>query len=97
MSTTPSSGSETQPHCAETFEIDFDAVRDAFDASGGVGTRAGVSLRSVAGAGAATLAPLVLGAAEASAKGGEFGIIEGRTASFIHPIIMVSTAINIIA
>lgn len=91
MAITPSSGSENQQQCAETFAIDFDAVRDAFDASGGVRPRADVSLRSVAGAGAAALVPLVMGAAEASAKGGEYGIIEGRTASFIHPIIMVST------
>lgn len=88
-----------QQQAAEVFEVDFDGVREAFDgssrsssiaASDGRGAGGGaLNLRSVAGAGAAALTPLVLGAAEASAKGGEFGIIEGRSASFFHPIVMV--------
>jgi hypothetical protein len=36
----------------------------------------------------ALLAPLVLGAGEAAAKGGEYGILEGRTFAFIHPTVM---------
>lgn len=78
----PSTETEHQP-AAAAFEVDFDVVRETFEGS------SALSFRSVAGAGAAALAPLVMGAAEASAKGGEFGIIEGRTASFFHPIVMV--------
>lgn len=85
--------SEAQQHQrgAETFDVDFDCVREAFGQRGGGIARAGAGVRLVAGASAAALAPLVLGAAEASAKGGEFGIVEGRTASFFHPIVMVSS------
>ncbi len=76
---------------AAPFAVDFEGVRETFeDGDGGGGVKGVPSVRSVAGAGMAALAPLVVGAAEASAKGGEFGIIEGRTASFFHPIIMVS-------
>lgn len=70
--------------------MDFEGVEKAFG-RGGAAATAGAGVRVAAGAGAAALAPLVLGAAEASAKGGEFGIIEGRTASFFHPIVMVRT------
>lgn len=97
MSVVGPSADNKQHQAAEVFEVDFDGVREAFDgsssriaASDGRGAGGGaVNVRSVAGAGAAALAPLMLGAAEASAKGGEFGIIEGRTASFFHPIVMV--------
>lgn len=77
---------------AAAFEVDFEGVREAFEesSSSSRGGSGALSVRSVAGVGAAALAPLVMGAAEASAKGGEFGIIEGRSASFFHPIIMVS-------
>ncbi|CAN0368004.1 unnamed protein product, partial [Laminaria digitata] len=89
MTVSPASASETQQQQrgAETFDVDFEGVQEAFG-RGGAAARAGAGVRLVAGAGAAALAPLVLGAAEASAKGGEFGIVEGRTASFLHPIIM---------
>ena len=40
------------------------------------------------GATAAALLPLVMGVSEASAKGGELGIWEGRTAALVHPVIM---------
>lgn len=70
------------PTLASPFAVDFESIRDAFDG--------GDPLR-IAGAGAAALAPLVMGVAEASAKGGEYGIVEGKTASFLHPVIMVST------
>lgn len=36
----------------------------------------------------ALLLPLVLNAGEAAAKGGEYGILEGRSFAFIHPIVM---------
>jgi hypothetical protein len=36
----------------------------------------------------ALLLPLVLNAGEAAAKGGEYGVLEGRTFAFIHPIVM---------
>lgn len=83
-----------QAAAADDFAVDFDGVRASFggsDSDGGKGGAAGgvLNARSLAGAGAAALAPLVLGVAEASAKGGEFGIIEGKTASFFHPIVMV--------
>eukprot|EP00752_Nemacystus_decipiens_P005700 g5158.t1 len=74
---------------ADAFEVDFEGVRDTFEDSFSSSSGGGaLSMRSIAGAGAAALAPLLMGAAEASAKGGEFGIIEGRTASFFHPIVM---------
>lgn len=85
---------ETKQQPAAAFEVDFEGVRDTFQDSGSSGGGA-LSMRSVAGAGAAALAPLVMGAAEASAKGGEFGIIEGKTASFFHPIIMVRVMVYI--
>ncbi|CAB1099446.1 unnamed protein product [Ectocarpus sp. CCAP 1310/34] len=96
MSVVGPSPDNKQQQAAEVFEVDFDSVREAFDGSSssstaidGRGARGGaLNFRSVAGAGAAALTPLVLGAAEASAKGGEFGIIEGKTASFFHPIVM---------
>lgn len=78
--------------------VDFDGVRETFATSScGSGMNEGATdrvdrarrVRSAVGAGAAALAPLLTCVAEASAKDGEFGIIEGRTASFIHPIIMV--------
>ena len=77
--------------------VDFDGVRESFDASRRTPddtepNRSGFGLGGAAGAGVAALLPLVMGAAEASAKGGQFGIIEGKTASFLHPIIMVSDA-----
>lgn len=78
------------------FALGFEDVREAFEADskgrGGDASlveRVGVAARSVAGVGAAALAPLVTGVAAASAKGGAYGIYEGKTASFIHPIIMV--------
>lgn len=74
---------------AASFAVDFEGVRETFE-DGDSSSKGVLSVRSVAGAGMAALAPLVVGAAEASAKGGEYGIIEGRTASFFHPIIMVS-------
>lgn len=96
MTVTPPSSPETQlqkSRAAETFSVDFDGIQQAFSSSqdGGVGDGGAFNgVRSMASVGAAALAPLVLGAAEASAKGGEFGIIEGKSASFFHPIIMVS-------
>ena len=81
---------EIKHHPAADFEVDFEGVRNTFqESSSSSGGGGALNMRSVAGAGAAALVPLVMGAAEASAKGGEFGIIEGRTASFFHPIIMV--------
>lgn len=87
----PPTETQHQHQPPATFEVDFDGVREAFEETSvtGGGSGGALSMRSVAGAGAAALAPLVMGAAEASAKGGEFGIIEGRSASFFHPIIMV--------
>lgn len=82
----PTEPKHTYNQPAAAFEVDFDGVRESFEDSS---SSASLGMRSVAGAGAAALAPLVMGAAEASAKGGEFGIIEGRTASFFHPIVMV--------
>lgn len=85
----PLSDTESHHHQpAASFEVDFEGVREAFEERGS-GSGGALSMRSVAGAGAAALVPLVMGAAEASAKGGEFGIIEGKTASFFHPIVMV--------
>lgn len=89
-SVNPSAEPKHQP--AASFDVDFEGVRATFEDGGSSG--GALSLRSIAGAGAAALAPLVMGAAEASAKGGEFGIIEGRSASFFHPIIMVRGQIN---
>jgi hypothetical protein len=37
---------------------------------------------------AAVLGPLLLGAGSAVAKGGEYGVLEGRTVAMIHPIVM---------
>ena len=37
---------------------------------------------------AAFLAPLFLAADDAAAKGGEWGVLEGRTFAFVHPIVM---------
>ncbi|CAM9555660.1 unnamed protein product [Ectocarpus sp. 13 AM-2016] len=101
MSVVGPSPDNKQQQAAEVFEVDFDGVREAFDGSGSSSSSSSIAaiddrgagggalnLRSVAGAGAAALTPLVLGAAEASAKGGEFGIIEGKSASFFHPIVM---------
>lgn len=92
---------------AAAFAVDFESVREAFDGGVVIGDElsflpvngkngGGLSARSVAGAGVAALAPLLMGAAEASAKGGEFGIIEGRSASFFHPIIMVRVRFSFI-
>jgi len=36
----------------------------------------------------AFLAPLVFGASDAMAKGGEYGVLEGRTFAFVHPTVM---------
>lgn len=47
----------------------------------------GVDFKHLAQA-AALLGPLVLGASDAMAKGGEYGVLEGRTFAFIHPIVM---------
>lgn len=38
--------------------------------------------------GAALLAPLVLFSNEAAAKGGEYGVLEGRSVALVHPIMM---------
>lgn len=46
-----------------------------------------LDLKSIA-QGVAFVAPLVLGASEAMAKGGEYGILEGRSFAFVHPIVM---------
>lgn len=96
MSATNPSGTQQEAAAAaaspvDTFTVDFDGVRASFDEDSSKNSGAGgvLNARSLAGAGAAALAPLVLGVAEASAKGGEFGIIEGKTASFFHPIVMV--------
>lgn len=84
---------------AQDFTIEFGMIRDTFEASAddsvdlteGSGRVAslGKAARSVIGIGAASLTPLVSGVASASAKGGEYGIFEGKTVSFVHPIIMV--------
>ncbi len=36
----------------------------------------------------ALLLPLLLNAGEAAAKGGEYGVLEGRTFAFVHPLTM---------
>lgn len=36
----------------------------------------------------ALMLPLLLNAGEAAAKGGEYGVLEGRTFAFVHPITM---------
>lgn len=41
--------------------------------------------------GAALLAPLVLFSNEAAAKGGEYGVLEGRSVALVHPIMMGTT------
>lgn len=91
-----SNGPETTV-AAESFAVDFDDVRGSFDVEEEEEEMKGfgmINMRSLAGAGAAALVPLVMGAAEASAKGGEFGIIEGKTASFFHPIVMVRSRLR---
>ena len=50
-------------------------------------TQDGFDIKSLAPM-AAFLGPLVLGANDAAAKGGEWGVLEGRTFAFIHPIVM---------
>lgn len=70
-----------QQRCAESFaSVDFEGVRESFDTT---------ATARMLGASMAAIVPLLSGVAEAGAKGGEFGIIEGKTASFLHPIIMV--------
>lgn len=81
-------------HDGEDFAVEFSDLRDSFKQQSGEGNNLGPfgldgHARRTMGAGAAALMPLFVGVATASAKGGAFGIIEGRTASFLHPIIMV--------
>ena len=44
--------------------------------------------RTATAAAIGALTPLLLGVGQASAKGGELGIWEGRSAALVHPIIM---------
>jgi hypothetical protein len=63
-------------HNTESFApLDFDALT------------ANIDMKSMTQA-LAVLAPLLLLPSDAMAKGGEWGILEGRTFAFVHPLIM---------
>ncbi|CAM9604706.1 unnamed protein product [Phaeothamnion confervicola] len=75
---------DSRPDHAE-FGVVFEDIERSFEASS-----EGQRGRRAIGAAGAALLPLFVGVSQAAAKGGEYGIFEGRTASFIHPIIMGS-------
>jgi hypothetical protein len=60
-------------------KVDFESIERTFDQS---------HRNRALGATAAAMLPFLINVGEASAKGGELGIWEGRTAALVHPIIM---------
>lgn len=77
---------------AEDFAVEFADIHASFEkrSAGPLSIPLGDrNTRRVVGAGLASVAPFIAGVTSASAKGGAYGIVEGRTASFLHPTIMV--------
>jgi hypothetical protein len=62
-------------------KIDFESIERTFEQS---------KKNRALGATAAAMLPFLINVGEASAKGGELGIWEGRTAALVHPILMGS-------
>ena len=60
-------------------KVDFESIEKTFEQS---------QTNRALGATAAAMLPFLINVGEASAKGGELGIWEGRTAALVHPIIM---------
>lgn len=76
---------------AEDFAVEFADIHASFEkrSAGPLSIPLGDrNTRRVVGAGLASVAPFIAGVTSASAKGGAYGIVEGRTASFLHPTIM---------
>ncbi|CAM9344612.1 unnamed protein product [Chrysoparadoxa australica] len=65
-------------HKVQPGDVDFESVQATHQWGKG------------AGAVTAALMPFIMGVGEAAAKGGEHGILEGRTFALVHPILMGS-------
>lgn len=81
-------------HASQTTNPPHSTIQDSFAPTIPGVTTAGASDalfdngKALATTATALLLPLVLNAGEAAAKGGEYGVLEGRTFAFIHPIVM---------